>query len=169
MREKDMGKRITTGHDWSEVVGEYLRTQGIPCEVPPLTFAKTEEEREIYAVMEKDIILWDGSVLEVKSQSREFGAQPTQYAWDHFIVDTIGYFLKDVTPIAYVFVSQPTGAMLTLNTNTEASWWEETITDQRDGVPSRSLISAKANLRTMAALIAHLRGRYEASLGNQPF
>jgi hypothetical protein len=84
-------------------------------------------------------------------------------------VDTIGYFLKDVTPIAYVFVSQPTGAMLTLNTNTEASWWEETITDRRDGVPSRSLISAKANLRTMAALIAYLRGRYDASLGNQPF
>ena len=169
MLDTRLHARMASGHDWNQRVGDYLRSQGIPCEVPDLQYAKTEQEIAQFSAEEKDIILWDGSVLEVKSQSREFGAQPTQYAWDHFIVDTIGYRLKRVKPIAYVFVSKPTGAMLTLNTNTEASWWEETITDGRDGIPSKSLISAKANLRTMAALIAHLRGRYEASLGNQPF
>ena len=161
--------RMASGHSWNQRVGDYLREQGIPCEVPDLQYATTEEEIARFSAEEKDIILWDGSVLEVKSQSREFTSEPSQYPWDDFIVDTIGYYLKLVKPIAYVFVSQPTGAMLALNTNTEASWWEQTKTDGRDGIPSKSLISSKANLRTMAALIAHLRGRYEASLGNQPF
>jgi hypothetical protein len=169
MREKDMGKRMTIGHDWNEFVGEYLRTQGIPCEVPPLTFAKTEEERKAFTRKEKDIILWDGSVLEVKSQSRMFTNEPSTFPYENLIVDTVGYFEKEITPIAYVFVCQENRAMLALNTNTEASWWRERKTDGRDGVPDTFLISSKANLRTMAALIAHLRGRYEASLGNQQF
>lgn len=169
MLDTRLHARMASGHSWNQRVGDYLREQGIACEVPDLQYATTEEEIARFSAEEKDIILWDGSVLEVKSQSREFTSEPSQYPWDDFIVDTIGYYLKRVKPIAYVFVSKPTGAMLVLNTNTEASWWEQTITDGRDGIPSKSLISSKANLRTMAALIAHLRGRYEASLGNQPF
>ena len=168
MLDTRLHARMASGHSWNQRVGDYLREQGIPCEVPDLQYATTEEEIARFSAEEKDIILWDGSVLEVKSQSREFTSEPSQYPWDDFIVDTIGYHLKLVKPIAYVFVSQPTGAMLALNTNTEASWWEQTKTDGRDGIPSKSLISSKANLRTMAALIAHLRGRYEASLANQP-
>lgn len=167
MLDTRLHKRMSSGHDYNEVVGEYLKGQGIPCEVPDLRFAQTEAEIAEFSAEEKDVILWDRSVIEVKSQSRIFGVDPRRYPWETFIVDTIGYRLKRVKPIAYVFVSKPTGAMLTLNTATEGTWWEERITDGRDGIPSVSLISAKENLRSMAALVAYLRSRMPSV--DQPF
>ncbi|MFM8279711.1 MAG: hypothetical protein ACKN9R_05145 [Candidatus Limnocylindrus sp.] len=151
--------RFRSGHDANEFVGNYLRAQGIPCEVPEMKLAQTEAEIIEFTENEKDIILEDGSVIEVKSQSRVFSGVPSEYGWPTFIVDTLGFYGKKQRPLAYVFLSKETGEMLALNTNTHETWWRETITDRRDGIPSISLISDKKNLRSMDALIAYLKQR----------
>jgi hypothetical protein len=151
--------RFKSGHDANEFVGNYLRSQGIPCVVPEMKLAQTEAEIIEFTENEKDIILEDGSVIEVKSQSRVFSGVPSEYPWPTFIVDTLGFYGKKQRPLAYVFLSKETGEMLALNTDTHETWWRQTITDGRDGIPSISLISNKSNLRSMDALIAHLKQR----------
>jgi len=159
MLDDRLHARFRSGHDANEFVGNFLREQGVPCEVPDMKLAKTEEEIAEFTQNEKDIILEDGLVIEVKSQSRVFSGKPTEYGWPTLIVDTLGFYQKKQRPVAYVFLSKQTGEMLALNTNTHETWWRETITDRRDGIPSISLISDKRNLRTMDALIAHLKTR----------
>lgn len=156
----DYRAAFTSGHRYNVLVGEYLVRMGVPCEVPPLRLASTVEERAEFTRTEKDIVLWDGRILEVKGVSPSFGWDPKSYtARDSIIVDTeSGYRGKEQKPFAYIFVSRVTEAMLFIDTKTENQWRTIVAGDRYRGLTSeRFLIASISLLRPMSELLPHLK------------
>lgn len=152
----DYEAAFTSGHRYNVLVGEYLVRMGVPCEVPPLRLASTVEERAEFTRAEKDIVLLDGRVLEVKGVSPSFDWDPQSYrARESIIVDTeSGYRGKEQKPFAYVFVSRVTEAMLFIDTKTENQWRTIVAGDRYRGLTAeRFLIASISLLRPMSELI----------------
>ena len=147
------------GHYYNELVGEYLAVHGIANTVPALELAKDKADRARFTALEKDVVLLDGRVLEVKGVSPEFGWEPSSYTVrDTIIVDTeSGYHGKEVKPIAYVFVSKVTEAMLVISTKTFGQWEVKELPDKQRGLQrERFLVASTSLLRPMEKLIEHL-------------
>jgi hypothetical protein len=147
------------GHYYNELVGEYLAVHGITNTVPALEIAKDKADRARFTSNEKDVVLADGRVIEVKGVSPDFGWEPESYTVrDTIIVDTeSGYHGKVVKPIAYVFVSQVSEAMLVLSTKTYPKWRVLVAGDKNRGLEAeRFLIADTSLLRSMDDLLKHL-------------
>lgn len=147
------------GHYYNELVGEYLAVHGIANTVPALEIAKDKADRARFTKGEKDVVLLDGRVIEVKGVSPEFDWEPESYTVrDTIIVDTeSGYLGKEVKPIAYVFVSKVTEAMLVISTKTESEWRVITAPDKSRSIEAeRFLVASTKLLRPMDDLIAFL-------------
>jgi hypothetical protein len=156
----DYPAAFTSGHRYNVLVGQYLEQMGVPCEVPPLRLAKTVEERAEFTRTEKDIVLPDGRVLEVKGVSPKFDWDPASYkAGGSIIVDTeSGYRGKDQKPFAYIFVSRVTEAMLCIDTKTERDWETIVAGDRFRGLKAEHFLIAPVRLlRPMSALLAALK------------
>jgi hypothetical protein len=85
--------------------------------------------------------------------------EPESYtARDTIIVDTeSGYQGKLVKPIAYVFVSQVTEAMLVISTKTEGQWHTIVAADRSRGIEAeRFLVASTKLLRPMDDLTGFL-------------
>ena len=148
------------GHSKNHVVADYLQDHGIDCVVPDFALAKTVEERRVFSRKEKDVILPDGSVIEVKSIQQEFTWDRKSFPLPRIIVDTYdGWCEKEVKPIAYVFISQVTGAMLSLNTANRSKWWTERKMDRYRGEEYNFYFAPSNELRSMNALLDFLRVR----------
>jgi len=147
------------GHYYNELVGEYLAVHGIANTVPALEIAKDKADRARFTALEKDVVLMDGRVIEVKGVSPEFDWEPSSYTVRNtIIVDTeSGYHGKVVKPIAYVFVSKVTEAMLVIDTKTFGQWEVKELPDRSRGIKrERFLIASTGLLRPMDKLIEHL-------------
>ena len=155
----DYEAAFTKGHYYNELVGEYLAVHGIANTVPALEIAKSKADRARFTTNEKDVVLADGRVIEVKSVSPAFDWEPESYtARDTIIVDTeSGYQGKAVKPIAYVFVSQVTEAMLVISTKTEGQWHTIIAPDISRGIEAeRFLVASTKLLRPMDDLTGFL-------------
>lgn len=150
MAEHDYRAAFASGHKYNELVGEFLRSKGISCDVPPLRYAATVEERSEFTRKEKDIVLPDGSVIEVKGVSPHFTWEPESYSSrPTIIVDTLsGFEGKEVTPFAYVFVSRASGAMLFIDTRTRLEWKVITAPDKSRGLLAEKFLIAQTKLLT---------------------
>ena len=147
------------GHYYNELVGEYLAVHGIANTVPALEIAKDKADRARFTALEKDVVLLDGRVIEVKGVSPEFDWEPSSYTVrDTIIVDTeSGYHGKVVKPIAYVFVSKVTEAMLVISTKTFGQWEVKELPDHSRNIANeRFLVASTSLLRPMDKLIEHL-------------
>lgn len=152
------------GHKQNEVVGKFLREQGIACSVPELQIAERPEEWANFTKSEKDIILSNGETLEVKSINQDFTASPSSFPLRQIIVDTVsGFEGKDQKPIGYIFVSKKTGAMLALSTARRDKWWVENKYDRFRDKNDNFYFAAAGELRTMKSLILHLIDRQNIS------
>ena len=126
----DYHAAMTEGHSYNEIVAERLRKEGIGCSVPELELVSTSEEIKRMTENEKDIIRDNGLVLEVKSRGIGFSEDPTLYWQRDLYVDTVsGYEAKKVKPYAYVMVSQKSGNMIVVHSNTKEHWFKKTVTD----------------------------------------
>lgn len=148
------------GHSKNYVVADLFKKNDIECEVPPFALAKTVAERREFSKKEKDVILSDGSVIEVKSIQQEFTWERKSFPLPRIIVDTYdGWCEKEKKPIAYVFISQVTGAMLCLNTADRSRWWTERKMDKYRGEYYNFYFAPADELRSMNALITFLKAR----------
>ena len=147
------------GHYYNELVGEYLAVHGIANTVPALEIAKDKADRARFTALEKDVVLLDGRVIEVKGVSPDFDWEPSSYkARNTIIVDTeSGYHGKVVKPIAYVFVSRVSEAMLVISTKTFGQWEVKELPDHSRRIDrERFLVASTSLLRPMDKLIEHL-------------
>ena len=154
----DYHAAMTEGHSYNEIVAKRLRSEGIPCHVPDLQLVSTQVEIEQMTKFEKDIILDNGLVLEVKSRNIGFSENPVMYWQKDIYVDTVsGYEAKEVKPYAYVMVSQKSGNMLVVHSNTKDHWFKKTVTDPYRKVTDVFYKVEKHHITTWSSLIEDLK------------
>lgn len=154
----DYHAAMTEGHSYNEVVAQRLRSEGINCEVPELELVSTSEEIRRMTENEKDIILDNGLVLEVKSRNIGFSEDPSLFWQKDIYVDTVsGYEAKKVKPYAYVMVSQKSGNMIVVHGDTKEHWFKKTVTDPYRKVTDVFYKIEKKHLNTWDSLIDRLK------------
>ena len=103
----DYHKAMTEGHSFNEMVADRLKIEGIGCTVPELELVSTKAEIKRMTENEKDIILDNGLVLEVKSRNLGFSEDPSLFWQKDIYVDTVsGYEAKITKPYAMRYVLQ---------------------------------------------------------------
>jgi hypothetical protein len=156
----DYHAAMTEGHSYNEMVADRLRGANIGCTVPDLELVSSAEEIKRMTENEKDIILDNGLILEVKSRNLGFSEDPTVFWQKDIYVDTVsGYEAKKVKPYAYVMVSQKSGNMLVVHSNTKDKWFKKTVTDPYRKVTDVFYKIEKAHLTTWASLIEDLQAK----------
>lgn len=155
----DYHAAMTEGHAYNEVVAQRLRAEGIECEVPELELVSTSKEIQRMTENEKDIILNNGLVLEVKSRNLGFSEDPSVFWQSNIYVDTVsGYEAKKVKPYAYIMVSQKSGNMLVVHSNTKEHWFKHTTQDPYRKITDTFYKVDKKHLTTWTSLINELKG-----------
>lgn len=156
----DYHAAMTEGHSYNEVVAQRLRSEGIGCEVPELELVSSAEDIKRLTENEKDIILDNGIVLEVKSRSIGFSEDPSLYWQKDLYVDTVsGYEAKKVKPYAYVMVSQKSGNMIVVHSNTKDHWFKKTVTDPYRKITDVFYKVEKRHITTWDSLIEDLKSK----------
>jgi hypothetical protein len=154
----DYHRAMTEGHSYNKYVANRLRIAGISCTVPELELVSTREEIQRMTENEKDIILDNGLVLEVKSRNLGFSEIPELFWQKDIYVDTVsGYEAKKVKPYAYVMVSQKSLNMLVVHSNTKDKWFKKTVTDPYRNVTDSFYKIEKQHLTAWPELIYDLR------------
>lgn len=156
----DYHAAMTQGHSYNEMVAQRLQSEKIGCEVPELELVSTKEEIQRMTENEKDIILDNGLILEVKSRNLGFSEDPALFWQKDIYVDTVsGYEAKKVKPYAYVMVSQKSGNMLVVHSNTKDKWFKKTVTDPYRKVTDVFYKIERQHLTTWASLVEDLKAK----------
>lgn len=140
------------------MVAQYLRSREIKCHAPDLQIAQNSAERRHLTLTEKDIVLEGLSqILEVKSSSREFTDDPTQFPYADTIVDTVSSFEDKLQkPCAYILVSKVTGAMVAIGVSSKPRWKTKTFFDSKQQLTDDFYLVNKQDIRTMDELVQYL-------------
>jgi hypothetical protein len=156
----DYFRAYREGHEYNGYVADYLRSKGIDCEVPDLEIEEDPTRWSKFTQNEKDIILANGDVIEVKSINQNFTDDPSSWPLERAIVDTYsGFNGKSKRPIAYVFVSQKTKKMLAMSAEKPSAWSVERKFDKYRQKEDDFYFAPKSMLRPMDKLVEYLRGR----------
>jgi len=155
----DYHAAMTQGHTYNEIVAQRLISEGIGCTVPELELVTSNADIARLTKEEKDIILDNGLVLEVKSRNLGFSEDPELFWQKDIYVDTVsGYEAKEIKPYAYVMVSQKSGNMLVVHSSTKDKWFKKTVTDPYRKVTDSFYKIEKKYLTTWTSLITDLKG-----------
>lgn len=124
---------LATGHQIQVAVAERLREEGLRVHVPELRAAPTAAQRRDFAD-DGDLHVYQRDrrvVVEAKSRALAFSEHGQDFPYVRALVDRKESFdAKDPKPVAYVLVSQQTGAMTVAPVSTRSTW---TVQDPRDG------------------------------------
>lgn len=124
-------QELEIGSKWAEYAAKQLTEAGIPCKATEMRIAQSEEEVQEFTENDQDVVLLDGSGhFEVKSRRLTF-TNYLNYPFDTVFLDTTsGWSQKKVKPIAYLIVSQETGAIIVVPTDTSSEWKTTTAFDR---------------------------------------
>lgn len=127
MENDDLARKLTeTGWKWQKFVATFFEAHGLSVDVPEYSWRKTRGE------IKDHLHSWDMTVcgrrIEVKSRDLSFDTYWRTFPYERAFVDTVHkYEAHEVKPMAYIYVSQQTGAMLTTPGSADArdAWWEK--------------------------------------------
>ena len=156
-------RELEIGRAHEVLVGEALRRHKIKCtfrtealdeEDASLTY---EQRREKYR-NEKDIVLSNGDIIEVKSRNLDFDDDPDSFPYPTVFVETISSWKgHDPTPLAVVNISQITGDMLVIMGYGEPNWTVERKFDRVRGIYDTWYMADKEQLETFEFLVGHIK------------
>lgn len=157
---QDFKARAEIGHRSEVRVAQLLRYWGYPVADPELVFRpEHERSREVlaeFARTQKDLEVGH-LVLEVKSRTLSFTCRD-DYQFSTVLLDTVaGWNAKEKKPDLYIIVSQPTGAILAVDTRKMASFPVEEKTDFSRKHKDRWFVCPKSALRPHSFLEGFLR------------
>jgi hypothetical protein len=112
--------QLKEGYNWQKLPKLFFELHGLSVEMPELTIRDSISTASEY-LSSKDLIV-NGYSLETKSRNESF-TYPLSFPYKTLLVDTVsGFNGKVVKPLAYLFISRPTGSMIGLMTNTRNKW-----------------------------------------------
>ena len=146
------------GGNWSKYVADVLQDRGVRCFAPDIQIATTNAEREYMTRHEQDIIFdWNDETLEVKSSSRDFTDECSEYPYQSLFVDTVFSFdSKIVKPLAYVFVSQKLKGLVCLSPKAKNHWRKVEAFDKQRQINDVFYSASKSLLIPFDDLVNHL-------------
>jgi len=149
-------EQLRRGYGWQQHVAAFLKLCGLQnVYVPTMLARDTIEDAPLFRD-QGDLRVGD-AVLEVKSRDLCF-TNRWDFPYDSCIVDTVDNFeRKAPAPLAYVFVSTRTGAMLCLAARSRPAWIERTAFDHVRNIEDRFFFCARQLLRPVDRLVSYLR------------
>lgn len=115
--------QLKEGFEWQKLPKLFFELHGLPVEMPDLTIRDSIQNAGDY-MSSKDLIV-NGYPLETKSRNESF-TYPLSFPYKTILVDTVsGFDGKKNKPLAYVFISRPTGSMICLMSDTIGQWQKE--------------------------------------------
>jgi len=128
-------RRLVASLPSLELVAEGLARAGVSAEVSEYRFRENVQEIAGYTEGEKDLVLRKSRFcVEVKSRDLSW-TTPGDYPYGTAFVDTVaGFERKRKKPIAYVLVSNRTGAMACVPEFTCTGWTQERRRDRERGI-----------------------------------
>jgi hypothetical protein len=115
--------QLKEGFEWQKLAKLFFELQGLRVEMPELTIRDSIENAVAY-ISSKDLIV-NGETIETKSRNESF-TYPLSFPYKTLLVDTVsGFDGKKTKPLAYVFISRPTGSMICLMSETSNQWQKE--------------------------------------------
>lgn len=157
-------RELEIGRAHEVIVGEALLAHKIKCdfrteahdeEDPFLTY---EQRREKYR-NEKDIVLPNGDIIEVKSRNLAFEDDPDSFPYETVFVETVSSWKgHDPTPLAVVNISQHTGEMLVIMGYDEPNWTIEKKYDRVRKIHDTWYMADRNHLETFDFLVGYIKG-----------
>ncbi len=144
------------GRMWETRVCRVLNERGIPARLTPKTYRRTYRDRGAHRDA-GDIVLGDGRVLDVKSKRVRFTRDPDSWpaGEELWLGQPHHWDAADPRPLAFVLVSQLTGAMLVVPGYTARSW-TRAERSWRPGTRQPTLIAPTSTLIPFDRLVRHL-------------
>jgi len=161
-------RELDKGYAMEAEVAARLGQAGVCVEHAPMQVRETYEQRARFR-NQKDLLLPDGQVIEVKSSSRPFTCcDDVQFANVH-VAEVQAWERKDPTPVAVVLVSQVTKAMVVIPTRSRRSWITATVHDQVRNVDQTVYQCPRGQLREWPNFVAWLLARPAQRYMERPF
>jgi hypothetical protein len=152
-------RQMRIGWLWQKYVACFFEAHGLPVDLPE--FALRESRKHIADFADERDLTVAGHRIEVKSRDLHFTTFPVSFPWARPFVDTVNsYDYYKVKPIAYVFVSQKTGALLATRGGQDEcdEWWEKQEKyDKVRGIKDTFYVTSKTRLTPIGPLLDRLR------------
>lgn len=160
MENDALARRLTElGWKWQRMVGAYFEACGLPVVLPPYSWRPTREDIPLHNDSEDLIVC--GERIEVKSRDLVFTSDPKTFPYETAFVDTVSsYDSHAVKPLAYVFVCQKTGAMLSTpgrHPDAVASWTKKRAYDHVRGIQDMFYLVGRDRLSSIDLLVDRLK------------
>lgn len=112
--------QLKEGFEWQKLPKLFFELHGFSVEMPELTIRDSIKDSGSY-ISTKDLVV-NGHIIETKSRNESF-TYPLSFPYRTVFVDTVsGFDGKKVKPLAYIFISRPTGSMICLMSSTSKLW-----------------------------------------------
>jgi hypothetical protein len=148
-------KELKQGYYWQHLPLTFFELHGLEVQMPELKFRASIKEAEKWK-NSSDLIV-NGFIIEVKSRNESF-TSPESFPYETILVDTVsGYDAKDVKPLAYIMISRPTGAMLTLRSTSSKGWQKESKFDNIRKITDDFYLCKKKRLQTLDVLVSYIK------------
>lgn len=160
MENDVLARRMTEmGWKWQRMVGAFFEAKDLHVVLPPYSWRETREDIPLHNDS-LDLIV-EGHRIEVKSRDLDFSTDPRTFPYERAFVDTVSsYDSHAVKPLAYVFVSQRTGAMLSTpgrHPDAVASWTQTRAFDHVRKIHDMFYLVGREWLTPIDVLVARLR------------
>ncbi|MCK9567628.1 hypothetical protein M0R72_01600 [Candidatus Pacearchaeota archaeon] len=147
--------QLKEGFEWQKLPKLFFELHGLKVEMPELTIRDSIADAGAY-MSSKDLIV-NGQTIETKSRNEAF-TYPLSFPYKTLFVDTVsGFDGKKKKPLAYVFISRPTGSLICLMTSTISSWTIEEKFDRVRKITDRFYLADRKLCTTLDELVEALK------------
>jgi hypothetical protein len=147
--------QLKEGFEWQKLPKLFFELHGLKVEMPELTIRHSIKDAGAY-LSSKDLIV-NGQTIETKSRNEAF-TYPLSFPYKTLFVDTVsGFDGKKQKPLAYVFISRPTGSLICLMTSTISSWTIEEKFDRMRKITDKFYLADKKLCTTLDELVEALK------------
>lgn len=147
--------QLREGFEWQKLAKLFFELHGLRVEMPELTIRDSIENAGAY-ISSKDLIV-NGETIETKSRNESF-TYPLSFPYKTLLVDTVsGFDGKKTKPLAYVFISRPTGSMICLMSETSNQWQKEKKFDRVRKITDEFYVADRKLCTCLDELIEVLR------------
>jgi hypothetical protein len=149
--------QLKEGFEWQKLPKLFFELHGLSVEMPELTIRDSIKDAGLY-LSSKDLIV-NGHTIETKSRNETF-TYPLSFPYRTLFVDTVsGFDGKKKKPLAYLFISKPTGCMISLMTSTISAWIVEEKFDRVRKITDKFYLADKKLCTTLDELIEVIKSK----------
>lgn len=149
-------RELRVGHEWQRLPAVFFALHNFSIEMPALSIRESIDQASTWKD-QVDLVV-EGHPIEIKSRNESF-TSPESFPYETIIVDTVsGYDAKLVKPLAYIMISRPTGAMLTLRATTPKGWSKAYRFDHVRRIHDEFYLCDRDKIQTLDCLVKFLRG-----------